>query len=77
MNCEGVTRELSNYIDGEVDAALRQELEQHLGGCSHCTVVLNQVKMTVELFCDCEPVDLPTDVRSRLYAALQNKLGNL
>ena len=77
MNCEGVTRELSNYIDGEVDAALRQELEQHLCGCSHCTVVLNQVKMTVELFCDAEPVDLPTDVRSRLYAALQNRLGNL
>jgi anti-sigma factor RsiW len=75
LNCEGVTRELSNYIDGEVDAALRQELEQHLGGCSHCTVVLNQVKMTVELFCDAEPVDLPTDVRNRLYAALQSKLG--
>ena len=75
MNCEGVTRELSNYLDGEVDAALRQELEQHLGCCSHCTVVLNQVKMTVELFCDAEPVDLPSDVRSRLYAALQNKLG--
>ncbi len=75
MNCEGVTRELSNYIDGEVDAALRQELEHHLGGCQHCTVVLNQVKRTVELFCDTEPVDLPSDVRSRLYAALQSKLG--
>lgn len=77
MNCKGVTRELSNYIDGEIDAGLRQELEQHLHGCRHCTVVLNQVKMTVELFCDTEPVDLPSDVRSRLYQALQTKLGNL
>lgn len=77
MNCKGVTRELSNYIDGEIDAVLRQELEQHLHGCRHCTVVLNQVKMTVELFCDTEPVDLPSDVRSRLYQALQTKLGNL
>jgi hypothetical protein len=30
--------------------------------------------MTVELFCDAEPVDLPNDVRSRLYEALKNKL---
>jgi anti-sigma factor RsiW len=77
VNCEGVTREISNYIDGELSTGLQLELEQHLQGCRHCTVVLNQVKMTVELFCDAEPVDLPNDVRSRLYEALQNKLKNL
>ena len=76
MNCESVTRELSNYLDGDVDAGLRHELEHHLSGCQHCTVVLNQVKMTVDLFCDAEPVDLPNEVRSRLYAALQTKLRN-
>lgn len=75
MNCEGVTRELSNYIDGDVDATLRRELDEHLQGCQHCTVVLNQVKHTVELFCDAEPVELPADVRTRLYTALQTKLG--
>jgi len=74
LNCETVTREISSYIDGELDVHLRVELELHLEGCRHCTVVLNQVKMTVELFCDAEPVDLPSDVRSRLYEALQNKL---
>jgi anti-sigma factor RsiW len=77
LNCEAVARELSNYIDGEVNAALRQDLEIHLQGCEHCTVVMNQVKMTVDLFCDAEPVELPSDVRSRLYEALQAKLGNL
>jgi len=74
LNCESVTREMSNYIDGDMDAVLRLELEVHLQCCRHCTVVLNQVKMTVELFCDAEPVDLPNDVRSRLYEALKNKL---
>jgi len=77
LNCQSVTRELSNYLDGEIDAALRQELEVHLQGCRDCTVVLNQVKRTVELFCDAEPVDLPSDVRNRLYAALQTKLKPL
>jgi anti-sigma factor RsiW len=66
---------MSNYIDGDVDAGLRHDLEMHLQGCHHCTVVLNQVKKTVDLFCDAEPVDLPSEVRARLYEALQRKLG--
>lgn len=75
MNCQAVTRELSNYIDNELDASLRAELEEHLQGCTHCTVVLSQVKHTVEVFCDAEPVDLPPDTRHRLYEALQKKLN--
>ena len=74
MNCERVTREVSNYIDGELDASVRVEIELHLQGCEHCTVVVNQVKKTVELFCDEEPVELPGDVRTRLYDALRQKL---
>ena len=75
MNCDAATREMSNYIDGELSAALRQELEVHLHECKHCTVVLKQVEMTVDLFCDAEPVDLPADVRARLYEALRAKLA--
>ncbi len=77
MNCDGVTREMSNYIDGELDLVVRQELEIHLHGCEHCTVVLHQVEKTVDLFCDAEPVDLPAEVRSRLYEALRTKLRTL
>jgi hypothetical protein len=75
LNCEAVMREISNYIDRDVDAGLRQELEQHLLGCQHCTVVLSQINTTVSVFCDEEPIDLPADVRARLYAALQRKLS--
>jgi anti-sigma factor RsiW len=75
LNCDGVTRELSNYLDGEIDAVVRVDFELHLQGCQHCSVVVDQVKKTVELFCDAEPVELPQDVRARLYEALQSKLG--
>jgi anti-sigma factor RsiW len=68
---------MSNYIDGELDARLRQDLESHLQGCKHCTVVLHQVEMTVDLFCDAEPVELPNEVRARLYEALRAKLGTI
>jgi anti-sigma factor RsiW len=77
LNCNGVRREISNYIDGDIEATVRLDFELHLQGCQHCTVVVDQVKKTVELFCDAELVDVPNDVRSRLYEVLQNKLRSL
>jgi anti-sigma factor RsiW len=74
LNCDGVIREISNYIDGDLDAAMKQELERHLDHCQECALVVNQTKMTVEIFCDSQPVELPTEVRSRLHEALQRKL---
>jgi anti-sigma factor RsiW len=74
LNCRGVIREISNYIDGDLDAGAKQELETHLEHCGDCAMVVNQTKMTVEIFCDSQPVELPTDVRSRLHEALQRKL---
>jgi anti-sigma factor RsiW len=74
LNCKGVIREISNYIDGDLDAKMKQELERHLDHCEDCALVVNQTKMTVEVFCDSQPVELPTDVRSRLHEALQRKL---
>jgi anti-sigma factor RsiW len=74
LNCKGVIREISNYIDGDLDAATKQELERHLGHCEDCAMVVNQTKMTVEVFCDSQAVELPTDVRSRLHEALRRKM---
>lgn len=75
MNCDGVFREISNYIDGELDVTMKQELERHLTSCKECTMVIDQTKMTVELFCNEEPVELPPDVRSRLHEALLRKIN--
>lgn len=75
MNCKAVVAQISNYIDGELPAAVRQELEQHLGGCKDCELVVNQTKLTVDLYCDAELVELPEEVRARLHSALRAKLN--
>jgi anti-sigma factor RsiW len=74
LNCKSVIRELSNYIDGDLDLAMKQELERHLGHCEDCTMIVDQTKKTVEIFCDSEPVALPTDVHSRLHEALHRRM---
>jgi len=74
LNCKGVIRELSNYIDGDLDLAMKQELERHLGHCEDCTMIVDQTKKTVEIFCDSAPVALPRDMRARLHEALHHKM---
>jgi anti-sigma factor RsiW len=74
LNCKGIIRELSNYIDGDLDLAMKQELERHLGHCEDCAMIVDQTKKTVEIFCDSAPVALPSDVRVRLHDALHRKM---
>jgi anti-sigma factor RsiW len=74
LNCKGVIREVSNYIDGELELSAKQELERHLERCGDCKMVVDQTRLTVEVFCDSKPVELPGDVKSRLHEALRRKL---
>ncbi len=74
MNCKGVIRELSNYIDGELELAIRQELERHLEHCEDCNMVVDQTRKSIEILCDSKPVPLSQDLSSRLHAALRDKL---
>jgi len=73
LNCKGLIRELSNYIDGDLDPALKQELERHLEHCEDCTMVVDQTRKTIRIFSGAEPVPLPEDVHSRLHKVLREK----
>lgn len=75
MNCKGVIRELSNYIDGDLDPAVKVELERHLEHCEDCSMIVDQTKKTIQLYCGSEPVALPNDLRERLHAGLRQKTG--
>jgi len=50
------------------------ELERHLNDCADCRLVIDQTKKTINIFCDCEPIELPGEVRNRLHEALRRKL---
>jgi anti-sigma factor RsiW len=75
LNCKSVISEISNYIDGDLDAATKQELERHLDHCEDCKMVVDQTRLTVEIFCDSQPVELPAGVRSRLHEGLRGRMG--
>jgi anti-sigma factor RsiW len=75
LNCRDVVKKLSDYLDGELEPAVAQDLHRHLSGCKECTLIVNQTKLTVEIFCNAEMVELPEQVRTRLHEALRRKLS--
>ena len=71
VNCEEVWREVSNYIDQEVDPNLRQAMEEHFRGCKHCTAVLDGTRNVIQLYGDERFVELPAGFSQRLQRKLQ------
>jgi predicted anti-sigma-YlaC factor YlaD len=70
LNCRGVLNEISDYLDGSMDTSLLQELEIHLSRCNDCRVIIDTTRKTIDIFCNSEPVPLPSGVRQRLHEAV-------
>jgi anti-sigma factor RsiW len=63
--------ELSDYVDGELEAALCAELEAHLADCPDCRVMVDTLRKTIVLYRSQAQADLPSDVQARLYKVLE------
>ena len=69
--CKKLITELSNYLDNELDAALRQELEEHMGRCPDCRVIIDTTRKTIQIYRGCEPYPLPQSLHNRLLDAIR------
>jgi anti-sigma factor RsiW len=69
--CRELLSQLSDYIDGELEAALCDELEAHLADCPNCRVMVDTVRKTITLYQTATPAELPPDVEARLYRVLK------
>ena len=74
MNCAGVIRRISSYIDGDLEATIIEEIELHLKTCQDCTVLVQQTRLTVKLYYDSDLVDYPVEVQARLHQTLRRKI---
>ena len=73
MTCSQFLEELSDYLDDELDRAMRAELERHLGTCRHCRVIWDTTRETVRVFKGLEPYPISPQLESRLLEALARK----
>jgi hypothetical protein len=70
ISCEEVWREISNYIEGDLDVGLRQRMEEHFRTCKNCHAVLDGARNVVRLVGDGRSFDVPAGFSRRLQARL-------
>ena len=70
VDCEHVWNEISNYLDDQVDPAMRAAMEAHFKECKHCTAVLDGTRNVVQLYGDDRLFELPAGFSRRLQRRL-------
>jgi len=70
VNCELVWHEVSNYLEGDVDAALRAAMDEHFGTCKRCASVLEGTRNVVRLYGDERMIEVPAGFSRRLEKKL-------
>lgn len=72
-DCKDLLGALSEYLDGNEQAAMCAELRVHIAHCDKCRVVVNSAKKTIELYRENEQVlEIPADSTQRLHRVLQD-----
>ena len=75
LTCKQFLQELNDYLDPNVDAALKVRLEAHVTECPNCFVIVDTTQKTLQVYKGCEPQSIPDDVRARLMKALERKIA--
>jgi predicted anti-sigma-YlaC factor YlaD len=68
--------QLGDYIDGDLEAKLCAQLEQHLTGCDICRIMVDTTRKTVLLYRRehlRHPLQLLPEISSRLWQALDRE----
>ena len=73
MTCTDFLSKLTDYFDGQIDAALMVEVKTHIAECHHCEVVLDTTKQTIAFYKDSEIYEFSPDLRNRLHSAIMKK----
>jgi hypothetical protein len=73
--CAEVWRQISSYLDDEVDSGLRATMSAHFKECAHCSAVLDGTRNVVKLLGDGRAFEIPSGANGRLYKKLNDHLA--
>ncbi len=74
LDCKHVWEHISEYIDGSVDAKLREDIELHLEHCEICSAILDSTRNILVLTADDRTFELPVGYSERLHERLAKEL---
>ena len=75
IECAEVWRQISDYLDDEVDPGLRARMSSHFNNCAHCSAVLDGTRNVVKLVGDGRAFEIPSGASQRFYKKLNDHLA--
>jgi len=79
ISCRDFLAEVSNYLEGDVGAEVRLELERHLAHCESCQVVYDSTRKTLRIVTESGMFELPKPafgrIAERVMARIRNPAG--
>ena len=75
LTCKDFLKDLSDYLDENLDAQVRAKLEKHITECPNCWVVADTARKTIKIYKGMDAYPVPPDVESRLMKALEKKMA--
>jgi len=74
VKCEDVWREISNYLEEDLDPALKLAMEEHFAQCTGCQSVRDGMRNVIGLYGDKAMFPLPTGFYPRLHDRLADQV---
>jgi hypothetical protein len=73
ISCEEVWRDISDYIDEDLDPIQRAALDRHFAECRYCTAFLDSMRNVINLYRDERVLAPPDGFHERLHQRLREE----
>lgn len=74
LECREILREISAYLDGELEATACAAIERHCVDCASCAAIVDGLKQTVGLCRQMGSTPLPAPIVERARASVRRLL---
>ncbi len=77
LDCRGILRVMSDYIDGDLERSVCAEIEEHLTTCRKCRFHVDAIRYTINIYDEWRADDVPPEAVIRLRERLSEETGCL
>jgi anti-sigma factor RsiW len=77
IDCKHVWEYISGYLDNNLEASERNEVQKHLEHCEICSAILDSTRNILILTADERVFELPLGFSERLHARLDEEMQRM
>lgn len=74
ISCSQFLAELGDYLEGDLTAELRRELEVHLAQCNTCQVLVDSTRKTLKIVTESGELDLSETLPEPIVTKIMERI---